>query len=222
MTRKKWADHWIGSVRSELEGYNSLLLMRLLKRDRLGNILSVRRRAAMKKIIHLILLMAMGLVFPVLADNEDRQSSLTLYAAYETVRPGDDLPLAVRITVDEGWHTYAREPGDSGMPPSIQVTGPEGIKTSTWQFPPPQTFIDSVGTTYGYEHEVILRGSVRIPETLPIGIPIDLTISSQWMICKDICVFLTDTAVLTIQTGEESSEPSIRWKVLIDETKTGN
>ena len=42
-----------------------------------------------------------------------------------TVLPGSSFAVLLRQDIDEGWHTYWRNPGDSGAPPSI-----------TWQTPP--------------------------------------------------------------------------------------
>lgn len=158
------------------------------------------------------ILFVLGFVFYSFSEESQKTfSTAEVFSAYEVVRPGERLPLAVRITVEDGWHTYAEEPGDSGMPPSIEVTGPNGIETSTWRFPPSQIFTDSSGTTYGYEHEVVLLGEVMIPDTLAQGVTLQLNASLQWMICRDVCVFLEDATVITVRTGPESSGPSEKW-----------
>ena len=176
----------------------------------------------MNRILHSILLPAVSWVLPLSAVAEEILSSAQIYAAYETVRPGDRLPVAVKLTMADGWHTYAEEPGDSGMPPSIIIKGPAGIETSIWRFPPHRAFTDSAGTTYGYEKEVVLSGEVHIPRSIPVGVPVELTAVLQWMICKDVCVFMKDTVVITIQTGAVSSEPSTEWKLLRVEIQTGH
>lgn len=149
---------------------------------------------------------------------EENLSSVQFVAAYETVRPGERLPVAVKITVADGWHTYAKEPGDSGMPPSIKLSGVDGLDVSEWRFPPPETFTDSVGTSYGYEHQVVLLSDVLVPDTVPVGDTIALTASIKWMICKDACVFQKDAQTIIVQSGAVSSEPSAEWLSLLKES----
>jgi thiol:disulfide interchange protein DsbD len=143
-------------------------------------------------------------------------SQAAVFTAFKTVKPGDLLPLAVRLTMADGWHTYAEEPGDSGMPPSILIKGPEGLEQQAWRFPPPEKFTDRSGTTYGYEKSVVLIGCVHIPASLPEGKTIELTAELQWMICRDLCIFLQDEQTLTVQTGAVSSEPSPEWTAQLE------
>lgn len=145
-------------------------------------------------------------------------SRVELFAAYEIVRPGDLLPLAVRITVADGWHTYAENPGDSGMPPSIRISGPVPLETAPWQFPPPQAFKDAAGTSYGYEKSVVLLGGVRIPGTVAPGEEIELKADLDWMICRDMCVFLQDSLTLRVRTGEAASAARPQWNALLKES----
>lgn len=164
-------------------------------------------------------------VLPGSAPAEEQLSAVEFYAAYETVRPGDRLPVAIQITVEEGWHTYAEEPGDSGMPPSIQISGVDGLEISGWRFPPHQTFTDEVGTSYGYEHQVVLLSEVRIPETAVPGTRLELSAEVSWMICRDICVFQKGARMLSVEVGTVSSGPSRAWTEMLNagrwENRTG-
>lgn len=147
---------------------------------------------------------------------EDQRSSVQIFAAHSIVRPGERLPVAVKITVADGWHTYAKEPGDSGMPPSIKISGADGLEVAEWRFPPPETFTDSIGTSYGYEHEVVLLSEVLVPET--VTGTLELTASIKWMICKDTCVFMKDNLTLSVKTGAVSSGSSAEWKTLLEKS----
>jgi DsbC/DsbD-like thiol-disulfide interchange protein len=156
-----------------------------------------------------------GLSASLPAQDAAEVSTATVYAAFQTVTPGARLPVAVKLTVADGWHTYAEEPGDSGMPPSITIRGPDGpLQVSRWTFPPPQTFSDDAGTTYGYEHEVIVFGEVLIPDSIPLGQTLQLHVSIKWMICRDICRFMKEEKTVTVHVGPESSEPTLEWNAL--------
>lgn len=172
----------------------------------------------MKQKLNPFLFLAVALLGTCSGNAEDKLSSAEVFAAYEAVRPGDRLPVAVKITVADGWHTYAKEPGDSGMPPSIELSGVEGLEVSDWRFPPPEAFTDAIGTSYGYEHEVVLLSDVLIPETVPEGSTLELTVVMKWMICRDVCVFQKGTQTITVQSGAVSSGPSAQWQSLLKES----
>jgi DsbC/DsbD-like thiol-disulfide interchange protein len=189
--------------------------IRLLKMTGAVPFAASRGGALMNRIFHFVVLTAVVLTAVFACGADEPLSLVQFFAAYKTVRPGDRLPVAVKITVAEGWHTYSKEPGDSGMPPSIRISGIDGLEVGGWRFPPPQTFTDSVGTTYGYEKNVVLFSEVLIPETVPVGISIGLTASINWMICRDVCVFQKDAQTVAVQSGTASSGPSAEWQSLL-------
>lgn len=166
-------------------------------------------------IINLITIVTFSLVGSVFG-NDAPLSTAQVIVAFDEVKPGDELLLAVVFNMAEGWHTYAEEPGDAGMPPEIRISGLEGLKTGPWRFPPAQTFTDDLGSYYGYEGQVALLGSVNLPESLPIGQRIKLDIELDWMICLDICVLLRDSQKLTITMAEQSGAPGDKWRRILE------
>ena len=44
----------------------------------------------------------------------------------------------VEIKLDPGWKTYWRDPGDSGMPPTLDFSGSDNVKAVTVLWPAPQ------------------------------------------------------------------------------------
>jgi thiol:disulfide interchange protein DsbD len=43
--------------------------------------------------------------------------------------------LALRFRMEEGWHIYWRNPGDSGLPPDIKLTLPAGVTAGEPRWP---------------------------------------------------------------------------------------
>lgn len=155
-------------------------------------------------------------VLPVAGNEAEELSSISVYTAFGTVKPGDAVPVAVEISVADGWHTYAREPGDSGMPPSISITGYDGIEIAEWRFPPHKKFIDASGTTYGYEERVVLISEIQIPAALDVGELLQFEVAVDWMICRDICIWKQDMVNLDIRTGDETGVPVNEWWNLLE------
>ena len=88
----------------------------------------------------LIALIAAGLIAvpafanPVRADHIE----VELIPATTGVEPGGTLTLALRLNADEHWHTYWKNPGDSGLATHIDWTLPDGcvclcVGVYTWQ-----------------------------------------------------------------------------------------
>lgn len=106
-----------------------------------------------------------------------------------SVQPGQSFTVGVRLKMDPHWHTYWLNPGDSGQPPSVKWTLPEGFTAGELQFPVPVKLTqpgDIVG--YGYEDEVVLLTTIKSPQELPTGTPVDIKANVSWLVCDDVCI----------------------------------
>ena len=147
---------------------------------------------------------------------DEALSRASVMAAFRTVRPGGTLPVAIRFDMAEGWHTYAEEPGDSGMPPSIRMEGPEGVEAGAWRCPPPMAFTDETGTTFGYEKTVALLADVRVPGfNADLPSRLDLVFHVDWMICRDICILRQGILELSVAVGAGNPEPEPGWEAFL-------
>src|SRR5271155_4609856 len=68
------------------------------------------------------------------------------------------LRAGIEIRLDPGWKTYWRYPGDSGVPPTLDFTGSENVKSVTALWPAPERFSDGAGG-----HSIGYRGDVVLP-----------------------------------------------------------
>lgn len=132
------------------------------------------------------------------------------------VSEGGRIPVGVRFSMDPGWHTYAENPGDSGLPPDITVNGPEGLHVERWAFPPAKTFTDAAGTTYGYEGEVVLLGALTLPPAAVAAGSMSLTFDIYWMVCKDVCIPLEATVRMRLSTEAGASAQRLDWEAFLE------
>jgi len=51
-----------------------------------------------------------------------------LVAAKTAIVPGEPSTIALRLAIEKGWHTYWRNPGDSGLPTTLTWKLPAGIE----------------------------------------------------------------------------------------------
>ncbi|MGO4387255.1 protein-disulfide reductase DsbD domain-containing protein [Microvirga sp. 2YAF29] len=91
----------------------------------------------------------------------------------------------IEFTLDQGFKTYWRNPGESGLPPRFDWSGSENAASIEIQWPAPKRHEDAAGVAYVYGRKVILPVLVK-PEQA--GKPIKLALAVDYGICKDICI----------------------------------
>jgi DsbC/DsbD-like thiol-disulfide interchange protein len=112
-------------------------------------------------------------------------SKVRLVAGNADEGGGPALLAGVQLRMDEGWKTYWRNPGDSGVPPSFDWTGSKNLKSAEVLYPAPHRFDDAGGTAIGYAGDVLFP--VRLtPER--DGEPIELKLAFSYGLCKDLCI----------------------------------
>ncbi|WP_045685209.1 protein-disulfide reductase DsbD domain-containing protein [Martelella endophytica] len=94
------------------------------------------------------------------------------------------IRAALQVEPEDGFITYWREPGESGIPPQITISGSDDVALETIAYPVPKR-IDIAGNT-----DMAYDGPVTFPLTLsskPGTLP-SLEISAFIGLCKDICI----------------------------------
>ena len=93
--------------------------------------------------------------------------------------------VGVRLQMQEGWHTYWENPGDSGSPFEAKWSADAGVIVENVQWPTPKTIPYPPLMTYGYEDDVIFPFQVfRSLDSKLTKISLDF----DFLICADICI----------------------------------
>ncbi|HEY4832515.1 MAG TPA: protein-disulfide reductase DsbD domain-containing protein, partial [Waddliaceae bacterium] len=118
-----------------------------------------------------------------LANEEKEPVQAVLLCEEETIQPGRSFWIAIRLKLDEGWHTYWKNPGDSGMGPQIKWSLPHGFQIDSvkWPVPKKMTFNSVVG--FGYDEEVILLA--RATPSTSVSNPAQIGADIKWVVCDD-------------------------------------
>src|SRR6476646_10335548 len=89
--------------------------------------------------------------------DEDVQSAARLIAARVHNESGGRVFRAgVEIKLKDGWKTYWRYPGDSGVPPVFDFSTSQNVKSVSVLYPAPSRFPDGAGgSSIGYKGDVI-------------------------------------------------------------------
>jgi thiol:disulfide interchange protein DsbD len=110
-----------------------------------------------------------------------------LVLASETAKPGETVLAGVHLEMDEGWHTYWKNSGDSGMPTAIDWQLPPGVTAGQIQWPPPEKLQEKDFTTYIYKDDVVLLIPLKLAPNLAAG-PLSLKAKVSWLECKVECI----------------------------------
>ncbi|HZZ93440.1 MAG TPA: protein-disulfide reductase DsbD domain-containing protein [Usitatibacter sp.] len=137
-----------------------------------------------------------------------------LVADSASAQPGKPLTMGLKLRMEPGWHTYWKNPGDSGLPTRIQWQLPPGWKAGAIEWPYPQKLPVGPLMNYGYEDEVVLLVPVTPPADAPLG-RADVKAHVEWLVCKDICIPEKGELDFTLPVSKAPPAPEPRWQAHI-------
>lgn len=101
--------------------------------------------------------------------------------------PGQTFNLGIRMKMHPHWHTYWRNPGDSGIPTHVDFVLPADFKVADLKWPYPGRYSMDFLSVYGYEDEAMLLAEVTVPKTLTekkYAFKADV----RWLECEKVCI----------------------------------
>jgi thiol:disulfide interchange protein len=130
-----------------------------------------------------------------------------LVSVAPTITPGGTLQLGLVFTLEEHWHVYWINAGDSGEPPKITWTLPSGLTAGPMLFPTPTRLPLGPLMDFGYEDTVafpvLLTAS---PKLKPGTAHADAKIS--WLVCREVCIPGKANLGLNLTVGPATAPPS--------------
>ena len=91
------------------------------------------------------------------------------------------------LTLEEKWHVYWINAGDSGEPPKIAWNLPHGITAGTMRFPIPTRLPLGPLMDFGYEDTVAFPVTLTAAAALKPG-PVHLDAIVNWLVCREVCI----------------------------------
>lgn len=119
---------------------------------------------------------------PSLSTQPIKASILTENTNFKAGRP---FWIAIHLKMDDHWHVYWKNPGDSGMPVSVEWDLPPGFKADDFEWPYPKRLDADTLVGFGYENEVYLLTRIVPPEQLDISGNYPLKASIKYLVCSD-------------------------------------
>lgn len=119
---------------------------------------------------------------------QTEQVQVQLVASVAGVHGGEEILIGIRQQIIPHWHTYWINPGDSGLATKIDYQLPMGAVVGAIQWPTPHRIILGPVVNYGYDNEVTLLSSVKLPERLAEGDVVPIRAKVKWLVCEEVCI----------------------------------
>ncbi len=123
--------------------------------------------------------------------------SVRLVPETQTVKGGDELWIGIEQAIKPHWHTYWKNPGDSGSAPIVTWSAPDGFAPQDILFATPKKLPFQGLLNYGYEGQTVMLQKLRIPQNIPAG-AITLTADLDILVCKEECIPVAITETITL------------------------
>jgi DsbC/DsbD-like thiol-disulfide interchange protein/cytochrome c biogenesis protein CcdA len=114
--------------------------------------------------------------------------------------PGGEADLAILMHTSPGWHGYWLNPGDAGLPMSVEWELPAGWSMGELRYPVPDRLLVAGIVNYVYEKDYAVLTRLKVPAGQTGSLPIRAKM--RWLACTDkVCVPEQGEVSLNVPTG---------------------
>lgn len=143
-----------------------------------------------------------------------KHATVELIAKQTQAAPGTAALLGVHFVLEEGWHIYWKNPGDSGQPPVFEWQLPEGFSADEIHWPIPERLQASPELAdYGYKDDVLLLVPLKVPSGAKGGTTAQINLRAKWLICREVCLPDRAELKLDVPVSSETKEDPARAKI---------
>ena len=126
--------------------------------------------------------------------------------APQGIAPGQPFMLGLQITHQPDWHTYWKNPGDSGLATELTWQLPAGLDAGEIAWPLPRKIPIGNLANYGYEGKVLLPVPVTVASTFapgPLARDTTIKLRASWLVCRMECI--PEDGEFTLQVPTQGS-----------------
>ncbi len=132
-----------------------------------------------------------------------------LVAQQAVAVPGETLRLGLWLQHDPEWHTYWRNPGDSGLPTRIDLELPAGFTAGDIEWPIPARLPAGPLVNFGYGGTMVLPIEVAVPADFAAS-ELVIMATADWLICRVECLPGDGSYTLRLPVAGSATEDA-RW-----------
>jgi thiol:disulfide interchange protein DsbD len=111
--------------------------------------------------------------------------------APQGIVPGQSFWLGLQLQHQAHWHTYWRNPGDSGLPTELQWNLPKGMTAGDIIWPVPKKIPIGTLANFGYEDTVLLVVPIKVSthfKPIESSDLVNIQLQANWLVCKQECI----------------------------------
>jgi len=126
--------------------------------------------------------------------------------------------VGLHLKHQPGWHTYWKNPGDTGLATHLQWSTPKGIRLGQTLWPLPQKIQIGELSNYGYEKETLLIAPLQIDaeQSIPEN-GADIKLHASWLVCKNECIPQEGDFDLKVSRNQISANDATLFQQVINE-----
>lgn len=166
----------------------------------------------MKKIFTLLALLPVLNLTPLLpafAQTPDLapKVAVRILPEFDAVKPGQTIAMAVEQTIEDHWHVYWKNPGDSGEATRIRWVLPDGVTAGDIQWPIPERIAFGPLLNFGYNKRATYLVDLTIPSDYKAS-SISGTADIELLVCNEICIPETKEIKFDIPVTTTDANPT--------------
>ena len=144
----------------------------------------------------------------------DPVSTELLVQASDGIVPGRSFWLGLQIKHHGDWHTYWKNPGDSGLPTRLQWNLPSGLTAGDIVWPLPKKFPLGPLTNYGYDGTIVLLVPVQVASDFqrPTDGVVNIGMQAKLLVCSNVCMPQDVNHTLAVPAQAASTMPASRFE----------
>jgi thiol:disulfide interchange protein DsbD len=133
------------------------------------------------------------------------------------VKAGEPFWAGLHLAMRPKWHTYWKNPGDSGLPTEINWKLPDGTRADPIVWPAPNFFNIGGVINYGYHDDVVLL--TRVTPAADASGQLVLNADANWLVCEDVCIPEEGKFTLSLPVGAASKPADAETRALFDKAR---
>ena len=140
-----------------------------------------------------------------------------LIIAQDTIGPSGKIEGGIELEMTEGWHTYWKMSGDSGLPPRFDHSASKNITEFEILYPAPERKDEAGLQVFGYKTRVFFPFSALRTQA---AFPAILALKINVMVCKEICMPQNLDLSIDLESGaQEKINESHQRRIELEKRK---
>lgn len=132
-----------------------------------------------------------------------------LVSAFNAVNPNQNIEFLIRFNMKNGWHIFAQNPGEIGMPTQVEWQLPRGYDVLETSWSKDKPFENEGIIQYGYGDTAYYKTTIRPHPEILNKAPMKTKI--KWLACKEECVPGHAEFEFTLPLTHQDLVPTPQW-----------